>query len=96
MTTISIHDVRQLAMLSALELSEAELASLTDDVANILTYVEDLERLDTEGVEPTYQVTDLSNVMRDDVAAPSPVGQQGLLDLAPSRQGSSIKVPKVL
>lgn len=77
-------------------LSDDELTSLTDDIANIMNYVEALEQLDTTGVEPTYQVTGLQNVMRDDVIHDSSVSRDELLALAPQRSETSIKVPKVL
>ena len=66
MTQISRDDVLHLAQLSSLELSDAEIDGLQIDISNILGYVEQLGKLDTQGVEPTYQVTGLESVWRDD------------------------------
>ena len=96
MVQITNDDVRGLAQLSALALSDAEVASLTDDIQNILTYVNKLDELDTSDVAPTYHVNGLQNVWRDDVIEISDVSREQLLELAPARQSNSIMVPKVL
>lgn len=96
MTTISTKTIQQLATLSALDLSADETNSLQQDIERILGYVEKLAELDTSNVEPTYQVTGLSNVWRDDSVEHSEVGRDALLALAPSTDKSQIKVPKVL
>ena len=54
-----------------------------------------LDELDTSSVEPTFQVTGLQNVMRDDVIEPQ-LPRESLLALAPDQLGGQIKVPKVL
>lgn len=96
MTQISRDDVQHLAQLSSLQLPEDEAADLQVDIENILKYVEQLGQLDTSGVEPTYQVTGLSNVWRDDVVIKSDVDREALLSLAPEQLDNHIKVPKVL
>lgn len=96
MTQISRDDVLHLAQLSSLQLSGDEVDSLQQDIGNILEYVKQLSELDTSGVEPTYQVTGLTNVWRDDVVDQSGVTREQLLDLAPEQQNNSVKVPKVL
>ena len=96
MTQISRDVVIQLAKLSSLQLAEDEIDGLTIDLANIIKYVEQLDELDTNGVEPTYQVTGLENVSCDDVVRPSSVSRAELLALAPDQAESQIKVPKVL
>jgi aspartyl-tRNA(Asn)/glutamyl-tRNA(Gln) amidotransferase subunit C len=63
---------------------------------NILGYVETLNELDTEGVEPTYQVTDLQNIWRDDEIQANVVGRDQLLSLAKKQRDNQIEVPKVL
>jgi aspartyl-tRNA(Asn)/glutamyl-tRNA(Gln) amidotransferase subunit C len=95
-TAISQDDVLHLAQLSNLQLSNDEVASLQTDLANILQYVEQLGELDTSGVEPTYQVTDLENVFRDDVVIKSDADRAALLELSPDQKDYQIKVPKVL
>jgi aspartyl-tRNA(Asn)/glutamyl-tRNA(Gln) amidotransferase subunit C len=96
MTQISRDDVQHLAQLSSLHLSDEELDGLQADLSGILQYVEQLGELDTAGVEPTYQVTDLENVWRDDQVASDSVGREQLLALAPEAANNQVKVPKVL
>lgn len=96
MTQISTSDVQHLAQLSSLQLDEAEVESLRADLENILGYIEQLSELDTSGVEPTYQVTDLENVWRDDVVDNYGISKDELLALSPDLESEQIKVPKVL
>ncbi|MEO5950071.1 MAG: Asp-tRNA(Asn)/Glu-tRNA(Gln) amidotransferase subunit GatC [Candidatus Saccharimonadales bacterium] len=96
MTQILRDDVLHLAQLSSLQLADDEIDSLQIDIGNILGYVEQLSQLDTSGVEPTYQVTDLENVWRDDVVIDYGVSREQLLELAPESHLNQVKVPKVL
>jgi aspartyl-tRNA(Asn)/glutamyl-tRNA(Gln) amidotransferase subunit C len=96
MTKISREDVLKLARLSSLQLDENEIDPLAADIERILKYVEQLDELDTEGVEPAYQVTDLTNISREDVVEPQVVTREALLALAPEQQDNHIKVHKVL
>jgi aspartyl-tRNA(Asn)/glutamyl-tRNA(Gln) amidotransferase subunit C len=96
MTQISRDDVLHLAQLSSLELNEAEIDGLQTDISNILGYVEQLGKLDTAGVEPTYQVTGLENVWRDDTIIDYGISREQLLELAPESTNNQVKVPKVL
>lgn len=96
MTQISRETVLHLAQLSSLQLSNDEVDSLKTDIANILGYIEQLSELDTTGVEPTYQVTGLENVWRNDTVIEDGVSREELLQLAPDAAGNQIKVPKVL
>lgn len=93
---ISQEDIANLASLSALSLSDSDAQSLQTDLANIIGYIEKLGELDTSGVEPTYQVTGLENVFRDDIVAESGVYTNELLDGAPESAHNQFKVPKVL
>ena len=95
MTTITINDVQRLASLSSLHLSDDEAQALQGDLERIIKYIEQLGELDTTGVEPTYQVTGLENVWRDDEVV-SDVGRDALLALAPDQQNDQVKVPKLL
>jgi aspartyl-tRNA(Asn)/glutamyl-tRNA(Gln) amidotransferase subunit C len=96
MTQISRDDVQHLAQLSSLALDDGEIDALRTDIENILGYVEQLGSLDTSGVEPTYQVTDLENVWRDDTIDDYGIDRAALIALAPASLGDQIKVPKVL
>ena len=97
MTKITTDEVQHLARLSSIERTETETQALTNDLEQILGLVAQLDDLDTEGVEPTYQVTGRQNVWRQDVVAESGVSRQQLLELSEGgQQNHSIKVPKVL
>ncbi|HEV7951962.1 MAG TPA: Asp-tRNA(Asn)/Glu-tRNA(Gln) amidotransferase subunit GatC [Candidatus Saccharimonadales bacterium] len=96
MTAISRNDVQHLAQLSSLQLTDDELSSLQTDIGNILGYIEQLSELDTTGVEPTYQVTDLENISREDVVITSDVTREQLLALSTASVSNQVKVPKVL
>jgi aspartyl-tRNA(Asn)/glutamyl-tRNA(Gln) amidotransferase subunit C len=96
MTQISRDDVLHLAQLSKLELTDAEIDGLCTDISNILGYVEQLNKLDTTGIEPTYQVTGLSNVWRDDAVIDYGISRDELLAGSPEVTDFQVKVPKVL
>lgn len=96
MTHISRDDVQHLAQLSSLQLGDDEIDSLTHDIEHILDYVHQLSELDTSGVEPTYQVTDLDNVWRTDEIDDYGVSPDVLVGLAPESEHGQVKVPKVL
>ena len=96
MSTITNDDVRHLAHLSSLQMSDAEVESLRADIEKIINYINQLDELDTDGVEPTYQVTGLQNVWRDDEIIDSSVSRQQLLALAAEQNDNCVKVPKVL
>jgi aspartyl-tRNA(Asn)/glutamyl-tRNA(Gln) amidotransferase subunit C len=96
MTQISRDDVLHLAQLSSLQLADNEIDKLQEDIGSILTYVQQLSELDTSGIEPTYQVTDLENVWRNDTVIDSGVSREQLLTLSPASFNNQVKVPKVL
>lgn len=96
MTDISRDDVLHLAQLSNLQLTGDEVDALQQNIGDILGYVAQLGELNTTGVEPTYQVTGLENVSRDDVVVASDVSREQLLELAPEQYDGQVKVPKVL
>lgn len=96
MSTISVQDVQKLAQLSALSLSDDEVTLLASELSHILGYVEQLNDVDTEGVEPTYQVTGLHTVTRPDEIIDYGVSQEDLLKNAPDVQDGQMKVPRVL
>ena len=96
MSTITNDDVRRLAQLSSLQMSDAEVQAIRADIENILNYVQQLNELDTTGVEPTYQVTGLQNVWRDDQIDGGSVSREQLLALATERTENCVKVPQVL
>ena len=95
MTNISTSDIQHLAGLSSLALADDEVDGLCQDLENIIGYIEQLGELDTSGVDPTYQVTGLENVWREDEVQ-SGISRDELLELAPEKQNNQVKVPQVL
>ena len=96
MSTITTDDVHHLAQLSSLQLSDSEVENLRADLENIINHINQLNEVDTSGVEPTYQVTGLENVWRGDEIDAGSVTTEQLLDLAAEQSGHCVKVPKVL
>lgn len=95
-TTITKDDVLYVAALSKIALDDTEAEAFTKELDAILGYVRSLEQVDTTGLVPTYQVTGLTNIMRDDVVADYGVSTEALLQNAPRTRDNHIEVPKVL
>ena len=96
MSTISLNDVTYVASLAKIAITEDQAKHLQKELDGILEYVKQLDAVDTSGIEPTYQVTGLKNVMRDDKIIDYGVNRHELLKNAPAQQDDQIKVPKVL
>jgi len=96
MEKITSTEIDHLAELSNFSLSDEEKASLGTDLDQIIGYISQLNELDTEGVEPTYQTFEMENIWRDDEIKPQEADRAALLSLAPAEQNYQIKVPKVL
>ena len=93
---IKREDIIHLADLSNFSLSEKEADSLQGDLQNIIQYISQLDALDTEGVEPTYQVFEMENVWRDDEILKQDASREELLAMTKEEKDNQIKVPKVL
>ncbi len=83
---ITKEDVVKIAKLARLELTKEEIERYQKDLSSILEYAKKLDEVDTEGVEPLYQVTGLEHVVREDVAVPQPDEKMQKL-LEASQQG---------
>jgi len=70
MAKLKIGDVKKMASLSRLTLSEKEEKKLLNQLSETITYVEQLDKLDTSDTSPTYHVTGLRNIFRDDKVTP--------------------------
>jgi aspartyl-tRNA(Asn)/glutamyl-tRNA(Gln) amidotransferase subunit C len=88
-------DVRHVAELARLELSEAEEEKLLADLGAILGYVETLDELDTSDVAPTAQVHEVAGAFRDDVVRNGP-DTEALLANAPDSWQGFFRVPKII
>jgi aspartyl-tRNA(Asn)/glutamyl-tRNA(Gln) amidotransferase subunit C len=88
-------EVQKVSLLARLLLSEDELEAMTAQLGRVLDYVQQLEELDTEGVEPMAHAIDLANVFADDVTEPS-LPREAALANAPKRDDECFRVPAVL
>lgn len=95
MSRISTDEVKHVANLARLAVSEEEVQKFTKQLDAIITYAEQLNELDTENVEPTSHVLDMKNVMREDKAAEG-LPQEEVLRNAPEHQDGQIKVPSII
>ena len=87
--------VRKVARLSRLELTEAEVAEFADQLSAILEYVEKMNELDTDDVQPLAHCLPISNCFRADCVKES-LGTEKTLGNAPQRDGEFFKVPKII
>jgi aspartyl-tRNA(Asn)/glutamyl-tRNA(Gln) amidotransferase subunit C len=92
---ITPEDVRYIATLARLELTPEEEARMVLDLQAILSYMETLNEIDTEGVPPMAHVMDLANVTRPDVPQ-SRIRREEALRRAPDADGTYFRVPKVI
>ena len=88
-------DVQKVSLLARLLLSEDELEAMTAQLGRVLDYVQQLEELDTEGVEPMAHAIDLANVFAEDELEPS-LNREAALANAPKRDDECYRVPAVL
>lgn len=92
---ITREEVRRVALLARLQLSPEEEERLTGQLDAILSYMEKLDRLDTEKVEPMAHAVDVVNAFREDRVVQEPQPEE-LLANAPARENSFFKVPKII
>ena len=92
---VTVEDVRGVAALARLRFSLEEEQRLTGELNRILQYMDKLNELDTEGVEPTSHVLPLGNAFRRDEVDPSPAVAE-ILAASPQRQGRYYKVPRII
>lgn len=94
-TILSADDVRAIADLARLELSEDDIARYQRQLSDILDYFQKLEELDTSHIDPTSSVLPLTNVMRVDEARPALPVDEALAN-APESDGEQFRVRAVL
>lgn len=93
---VNCETIKHLADLSNFSVTDAEIESLSGDLNNIIKYISQLDELDTENVEPTYQVFEMENIWRDDEILPQDASREELLAMTKDEKDNQIKVPKVL
>ncbi len=94
-TRINLEQVRHVARLARLELTEDEERHLQADLSSILTYIDKLNQLDTSAVEPTAQVGDVGTPMREDEVTNRP-DPEAMLQNAPAQRRHLVVVPKII
>jgi aspartyl-tRNA(Asn)/glutamyl-tRNA(Gln) amidotransferase subunit C len=92
--SLSEHDVRHVAMLARLALSDAEVDAMRDDLNSILGHIDEIQRLDLEGVEPMAHATAVTNVVREDVVVPS-LSQDAAISNAPQSEAGAFVIPAI-
>ncbi len=95
MAKITIEEVEHVANLARLVFNEEEKKKLAEQLGRILDYIEQLNKLDTEDVEPTSHVIPMRNVVRPDVVRPSLTRDDALAN-APSDVDGLFEVPKIV
>ena len=93
---VNCETIKHLAQLSNFSMSDKQAEKLTGDLKNIINYISELDKLDTDGVPPTYQVFEMENVWRNDEILPQDADREQLLALTKEEKDHQIKVPKVL
>ena len=89
-------EITALARLAKLSLTDAEIEQYQKELSSILEYVALLSDADTEGLQPTSQVTGLTNVMREDKVMELTATPDDLLSGAPDSDGRYLKVKRMI
>ena len=89
---IDREQVLHVARLARLELSEDEIAKMTDELSGILGHIEKISGLDLEGVPPTSHVVEMTNALREDEPRPS-WPREAMLEAAPAVRDDGFEVP---
>lgn len=92
---ISEEEVSKVANLARLELRPEEVKSLTGQLDSILSYIEKLNELDTEGISPTTHAIAINNAFREDVVQES-LPQQDAIANGPVENGEAFVVPRII
>jgi aspartyl-tRNA(Asn)/glutamyl-tRNA(Gln) amidotransferase subunit C len=88
-------DIEKVARLARLELTEEEKETFGNQLEQILNYMEQLNRLDTAGVEPTSHAIPIYNVFREDETRSS-FSREEVLSIAPDQEDGQFKVPRII
>ncbi len=92
---ITEDQAKHIVKLARLSLSEEELSTYSGQLNTIIEHVEQLNTLDTSGIEPTSHVLPINNVMRDDMREPSLSNEEALKN-APDQADKFYRVPKII
>lgn len=95
MSKLDISQIEHIAKLSRLELSNEEKKLYSQQLSSVLDYVEQLSEVDTDDVEPTANVTGLSNIWREDETEKSDVEYNNIAKNAPEFKDGNFVVPGI-
>lgn len=94
---LSKKEIQHIANLARLDLTDKELKIYGSQLSDILNYINQLQKVNTDEVEPTAQVTGLENVMREDkVEEWANDERDSALEQAPDKEKRFVKVKRVL
>ena len=96
MSKLTTEDILKLARLARLKLTDDEVKKYQKELSAILGYVEQLDSVDVNGLEPTYQVTGLTNIARPDVVVDYGVSKADLLKNVPRLSDDYIQVQRMI
>ncbi len=88
-------EVKKISELCRIQLTDAELEKFQKELAQVLDYVSELQKVDTEGVEEISQVTGLTNVLRNDRQHQSDL-RDALIERFPERKDDFLKIKSIL
>ncbi len=88
--------VRDVAHLARIALSDEEAVRYQEQMDQILEYVEQLNRIDVTGIEPTAHAGAVFNVVREDIATGTSLSQAAALQNAPAVSHDQFRMPKVV
>jgi aspartyl-tRNA(Asn)/glutamyl-tRNA(Gln) amidotransferase subunit C len=95
MERISDETIEYVSILAKLELSEGEREQAKKDMGDMLDYIDKLNELDTDGVEPLSHIFQMGNVFREDVVRNGDQRERVLVN-APAQKNGSFRVPKTV
>lgn len=95
MSKISLNEVKHVANLARLEISEEEAERFQHQLGSIIEFAEALNEVDTSNVEPTSHVLDIKNVLREDVPQKG-LPREEVLKNAPDHKDGQFKVPSII
>lgn len=93
--SVSKEDVKHIAKLSKLDLTEEELEKYTNELSSIVDFANELSNISVEGIKPTAHILDIKNEFRKDEVQPS-YDREEILKNAPSKDAGCVSVPKVV
>ncbi len=95
MTKIRFEDVEKVAHLARLNLQEEKIETYTHQLEKILSYVAQLQQVDTSGIPPTTRAVEVINVTREDISELTTIREE-IMELGPQREGQFYRVPRIL